>query len=81
MLTGGCEARKRGVKHNSLIAQLVKNLPATQETLVQSLGQEDPLEKEMDKAPTELISAVGKGAGCSCPVEEMSGHSEWAGEQ
>ena len=29
----------------SLIAQLVKNLPATQETLVQFLGREDPLEK------------------------------------
>ena len=29
----------------SLVAQLVKNLPATQETLVQFLGQEDPLEK------------------------------------
>ena len=29
----------------SLIAQLVKNPPAMQETLVQSLGQEDPLEK------------------------------------
>ena len=31
----------------SLIAQLVKNLPAMQETWVQSLGREDPLEKEM----------------------------------
>ena len=30
----------------SLIAQLVKNPPAMQETLVQFLGQEDPLEKE-----------------------------------
>ena len=29
----------------SLIAQLVKNLPAMQETLVQFLGQEDLLEK------------------------------------
>ena len=29
----------------SLIAQLVKNLPAMQETLVQFLGQEDPLEE------------------------------------
>ena len=29
----------------SLIAQLVKNLPEMQETLVQFLGQEDPLEK------------------------------------
>ena len=30
----------------SLIAQLVKNLPAMQETPVQFLGQEDLLEKE-----------------------------------
>ena len=29
----------------SLIAQLVKSLPAVQETQVQSLGWEDPLEK------------------------------------
>ena len=31
----------------SLVAQLVKNLPAMQETWVRSLGWEDPLEKEM----------------------------------
>ena len=31
----------------SLIARLVKNLPTMQETWVQSLGQEDPLEKDM----------------------------------
>ena len=30
---------------DSLVAQLVKNPPAMQETLVQFLGQEDPLEK------------------------------------
>ena len=30
-----------------LVAQMVKNLPAMQETQVQSLGQEDPLEKGM----------------------------------
>ena len=29
------------------MAQMVKNLPAKQETQVQSLGLEDPLEKEM----------------------------------
>ena len=29
----------------SLVAQKVKNLPALQETWIQSLGQEDPLEK------------------------------------
>ena len=31
----------------SLIVQLAKNLPAMQETWVQSLGWEDPLKKEM----------------------------------
>ena len=31
----------------SLVAQMVKNLPTIQETWVQSLGQEDPLEKGM----------------------------------
>ena len=31
----------------SLVAQMVKNLPSMQETCVQSLGWEDPLEKEM----------------------------------
>ena len=30
----------------SLVAQLVKNLPAMQETRVQALGQEYPLEKK-----------------------------------
>ena len=31
----------------SLVAQMVKNLPALWETWVGSLGQEDPLEKGM----------------------------------
>ena len=31
----------------SFIAKLVRKLPAIQETQVQSLGQEDPLEKKM----------------------------------
>ena len=31
----------------SLVAQMVKHLPAMQETQVRSLGREDPLEKEM----------------------------------
>ena len=31
----------------SIVAQTVKNLPAMQETQVQSLGQEDPLEKDI----------------------------------
>ena len=32
---------------DSLVAQMVKHLPAMQETQVRSLGWEDPLEKEM----------------------------------
>ena len=31
----------------SLVAQIVENLPAVQETQVQSLSQEDPLENRM----------------------------------
>ena len=31
----------------SLVAQTLRSLPVTQETLVQALGQEDPLEKDM----------------------------------
>ena len=31
----------------SRVAQVVKNLPAMQETQVRSLGREEPLEKEM----------------------------------
>ena len=36
------------------MAQMVKNLPAMQDTWVQSLGREDPLEKRM--LPTSLIN-------------------------
>ena len=35
------------MKKNNLVAQMVKNPPAMQEMKVQSLGWEDPLEKEM----------------------------------
>ena len=34
---------------------MVKNLPANQETQVQSLGQQDPLEKEM-AIPSSVIA-------------------------
>ena len=36
-----------GVSRASLVAQMVKRLPAMQATRIQSLGREDPLEKEM----------------------------------
>ena len=38
----------------SLVAQTVKDLSAMQETWVQSLGQEDPLEKRMATNPNIL---------------------------
>ena len=39
----------------SLVAQKVKILPAMQETQVQSLGWEDPLEKEME-TPSSILA-------------------------
>ena len=47
-----------------LLAQTVHNLPAMQETQVQSLGQEDPLEKE-NSNPLQyscLGNAMDRGA-------------------
>ena len=49
----------------SLIAQLVKNLPAMQETWVRFLGQEDRLEKEMATRSSILawrINPMDRGA-------------------
>ena len=39
--------------HSFLLAQTVKNLPAVQETWVQSLSQEDPLEREWNPLERE----------------------------
>ena len=38
-----------------MLAQMVKNLPAMQETKVQSLGREDPLEKGMATHSSILV--------------------------
>ena len=43
---------------SSAVAQLVNNLPAVQETWVQSLGQEDPLEKEMATHSSILVGEI-----------------------
>ena len=51
LVTGALE----GSVIHLLVARMVKNLPATQETQVRSLGQEDPLEKGM--APHSSILA------------------------
>ena len=38
---------ERAIIYRFTVAQMVKSLPAMQESQVQSLSQEDPLEKEM----------------------------------
>ena len=43
-----------GKERTSLVAQMVKRLPTMRETWVQSLGWEDPLEKEMTTYPSTL---------------------------
>ena len=44
----------------SLVVQSVKNLPAIQETWVESLGQEDPLEKGLQYSCLE--NSMDRGA-------------------
>ena len=52
----------------SLVAQMVKNLPSMQETLVQSLGLEDPLEEGMATHSSILCLA---GPGLSCVTRDL----------
>ena len=54
----------------SLVTQMVKCLAAMRETPVRSLGQEDPLEKEM---ATHSIPLPGKSNGQRSPL----GYSPW----
>ena len=54
----------------SLVAQLVKNLPAVRETQVRSLGWEDPLEKEMATHSSILAWRIPW-------TEEYGGYSSW----
>ena len=58
----------------SLVAQMVKNLPALQETQVWSLGQEDPLEKGMPTHSSILAWRIPW-------TEEMAGYSPWDREE
>ena len=44
---GDCKSAPPRGTRASLVAQMVKNPPAMQDTWIQSLGQEDPLKKEM----------------------------------
>ena len=65
----------------SLIAQLVKNPPAMQETLVQFMGQEDPLGR--DRLPTLVFlgfpcGSAGKESSCNAgdlgSIPGLGGH-------
>ena len=40
----------------SLVTQMARNLPAVQETWVPSLGQEDPLEKEIATYSSSILA-------------------------
>ena len=57
----------------SLVAQWVKRLPAMRETQVGSLGQEDPLEKEMATHSSTLA--------CKIPWPEKPGRLQSTGSQ
>ena len=57
----------------SLLPQSVKNLPAMQETWVQLLGREDPLEKEWQ--PTAVFLR-----GESHGLRNLAGYSPWGGK-
>ena len=54
----------------SLVAQMVKNLPAVWETWVQSLGQEDPWRREWQPIPVFL---PGESPG----ERSLAGYSPW----
>ena len=63
----------------SLVGQLVKNPPAMQETPVQFLGQEDPLEKGMvthSSIPTRRIPQTEKPGGLQFMELRRVGHDE-----
>ena len=62
----------RGIhgKRAVLVAQMVKNLPAVQETWVQSLDWEDPLEEGMATTPVFL-------PGESHGQRSLVGHRPW----
>ena len=68
------------VEFSSLVAQMVKNLPAMQETIVWSLCWEDPLEKEMASHSSILawrIPWTEKPGGLQSTGLQRVGH-DWA---
>ena len=64
---------KRDSWWTSLVAQMVKHLPTMRETRLQSLGQEDPLEKEMATHSSILAWKI--------PLKEEPGMLQSTGSQ
>ena len=61
----------------SLVAQMVKNLPPIQETRVQTLDQDDPLEKGMATHSSILawrISCTEEPGGLQCMGQQRVEH-------
>ena len=58
----------------SLVAQSVNSLPSMWETWVQSLGQEDPLEKDMETHSSILAWRIPW-------TEEPVGYSPWGHQE
>ena len=56
----------------SLVAQVVKNLPAMQETRVQFLGQEDPLKKEIATHSSILPWRIPRRGAWQAPVHGVA---------
>ena len=65
--------KRDSIIEGPLVAQKVKCLPAMQETQVRSLGQQDPLEKEMATHSSTLAQKI--------PWMEKSGELQSMGSQ
>ena len=74
------EKLEAGFNSNGLVAQIVKHLPAVQETWVWFLGLEDPLEKEMatySSIPAWRIPWTEEPGGLQSMGSQRVGHN-WA---
>ena len=54
-----------------MVAQTIKNLPAKQETQVRSLGQEDPLVKEMATHSLSILAQRSPWTEELCGLQPM----------
>ena len=64
---------------NTLVAQMVKNLPVMQENRVQSLGWEDPWRKEWQPTPVffpgEFRGSLAGYSSWGCKESDMTEHN------